>query len=346
MTTPTRATAAGRAYLDLRRKARQDRRPVDELMQLYVLECFLARPPGRDPCAAYRPVSARFENGFAVTGRHPLIRSRCTFWPRSTSPRRLAVPARPAFVRGRLPPAPASPGTSCPPSFTRPLRRPGGEGLPPPLDRHGASWRTVPSRNKHSPPSGSHSPTAAHAPRAPAPRSSSGPPSSCPAGPRNRLGLAHPVAERLRINAQLPADLCDRTPTATRFRTQFQDHLHGPFPQLSGECLPRYHEPQPSQRSRPPRKPGRSRSPTPRKPRCTGRRRSWSGPTESSTSPRSPRSGCRPRRRCKRRSRSPLPPTGRRARWWATGRRRRWRARRRSCRCRPGVRLAADRDDA
>lgn len=43
MTTPTRATTAGRAYLDLRRKARQDRRPVDELMQLYVLECFLAR---------------------------------------------------------------------------------------------------------------------------------------------------------------------------------------------------------------------------------------------------------------------------------------------------------------
>lgn len=43
MTSPTRATAAGRAYLDLRRKARQDRRPVDELMQLYVLECFLAR---------------------------------------------------------------------------------------------------------------------------------------------------------------------------------------------------------------------------------------------------------------------------------------------------------------
>jgi Nucleotidyl transferase AbiEii toxin, Type IV TA system len=43
MTAPTRASAAGRAYLDLRKKARQDRRPVDELMQLYVLECFLAR---------------------------------------------------------------------------------------------------------------------------------------------------------------------------------------------------------------------------------------------------------------------------------------------------------------
>ena len=43
MSAPTRATSAGRAYLDLRKKARQDRRPVDELMQLYVLEWFLAR---------------------------------------------------------------------------------------------------------------------------------------------------------------------------------------------------------------------------------------------------------------------------------------------------------------
>lgn len=46
MTSPTRATTDGRAYLDLRKKARQDRRPVDELMQLYVLECFLARLTG------------------------------------------------------------------------------------------------------------------------------------------------------------------------------------------------------------------------------------------------------------------------------------------------------------
>jgi hypothetical protein len=43
VTAPTRATTAGRAYLDLRKKARADRRPVDELMQLYVLEAFLAR---------------------------------------------------------------------------------------------------------------------------------------------------------------------------------------------------------------------------------------------------------------------------------------------------------------
>ena len=40
---PSRATPAGRAYLDLRNKARHDHRPVDELLQLYVLEGFLAR---------------------------------------------------------------------------------------------------------------------------------------------------------------------------------------------------------------------------------------------------------------------------------------------------------------
>lgn len=43
MTAPSRATSAGRAYLDLRAKARGDRSPVDELLQLYILESFLAR---------------------------------------------------------------------------------------------------------------------------------------------------------------------------------------------------------------------------------------------------------------------------------------------------------------
>ena len=43
MTAPSRATPSGRAYLDLRAKARGDRRPVDELLQLYILESFLAR---------------------------------------------------------------------------------------------------------------------------------------------------------------------------------------------------------------------------------------------------------------------------------------------------------------
>ena len=43
MTAPSRATRTGQVYLDLRAKARGDRRPVDELLQLYVLESFLAR---------------------------------------------------------------------------------------------------------------------------------------------------------------------------------------------------------------------------------------------------------------------------------------------------------------
>lgn len=46
MSAPTRVTVAGRAYLDLRNKARGDRRPVDELFQLYALEAFLARLAG------------------------------------------------------------------------------------------------------------------------------------------------------------------------------------------------------------------------------------------------------------------------------------------------------------
>jgi hypothetical protein len=43
VTAPSRDTPEGRAYLDLRKKARADRRPVDELLHLFVLECFLHR---------------------------------------------------------------------------------------------------------------------------------------------------------------------------------------------------------------------------------------------------------------------------------------------------------------
>jgi len=46
LTAPSRSTAAGRAYLDLQRKAGRDRRPVDGLLQLYVLEAFLTRLAG------------------------------------------------------------------------------------------------------------------------------------------------------------------------------------------------------------------------------------------------------------------------------------------------------------
>ncbi len=43
MTTVSRVTAAGRAYLDLKAKAKKESRLTDELIQLYVLEGFLVR---------------------------------------------------------------------------------------------------------------------------------------------------------------------------------------------------------------------------------------------------------------------------------------------------------------
>jgi hypothetical protein len=51
VTRPSRATASGRAYLDLLARARRERRPADELRTLYVLERFLYRlsaSPHRD----------------------------------------------------------------------------------------------------------------------------------------------------------------------------------------------------------------------------------------------------------------------------------------------------------
>lgn len=43
MREPTRSDPAGRAYLDLQNKARRESRPTQELLELYVLERFLAR---------------------------------------------------------------------------------------------------------------------------------------------------------------------------------------------------------------------------------------------------------------------------------------------------------------
>src|SRR5690606_13214427 len=40
---PDRSSPAGAAYLDLQNQARRTRRPTQELLQLYVLEGFLAR---------------------------------------------------------------------------------------------------------------------------------------------------------------------------------------------------------------------------------------------------------------------------------------------------------------
>lgn len=43
MNRPSRDSAEGRAYLDLRAKARREGRPTDELLVLYILERFLYR---------------------------------------------------------------------------------------------------------------------------------------------------------------------------------------------------------------------------------------------------------------------------------------------------------------
>ena len=43
MSRPTRSTAAGRAYLDLQRRARAEGHPTQELLTLYVVERWLAR---------------------------------------------------------------------------------------------------------------------------------------------------------------------------------------------------------------------------------------------------------------------------------------------------------------
>jgi len=73
----------------------------------------------------------------------------------------------------------------------------------------------------------------------------------------------HPVAKRLDIDAEPVADPGDRPTRFSCFRTELEDHLHCPFPQLSGMRLPGYHEPQLSQRSQPPRNPGQSTIPCP-----------------------------------------------------------------------------------
>lgn len=49
MTRPTRASAAGRAYLDLQNRARRENRGTQELLTMYVVERWLARLS----CSAY-----------------------------------------------------------------------------------------------------------------------------------------------------------------------------------------------------------------------------------------------------------------------------------------------------
>jgi hypothetical protein len=48
----------------------------------------------------------------------------------------------------------------------------------------------------------------------------------------------NPVAESLRIDAQLVADACQGATRAAGFGTQLEDHRHRAFPQLGGVLLP------------------------------------------------------------------------------------------------------------
>jgi hypothetical protein len=61
---PSRATAAGRACLDLRTKARTGRRSVDESLQLYVLE-----PRHQTTCYSCQPSHQRSRTSPLVTRR-------------------------------------------------------------------------------------------------------------------------------------------------------------------------------------------------------------------------------------------------------------------------------------
>ncbi|MHB1433262.1 MAG: nucleotidyl transferase AbiEii/AbiGii toxin family protein [Streptosporangiaceae bacterium] len=48
-----RGTPSGDAYLDLQNQARRSRRPTQELLQLYVLEGFLARLAASEVCGSF-----------------------------------------------------------------------------------------------------------------------------------------------------------------------------------------------------------------------------------------------------------------------------------------------------
>src|SRR5260370_20001629 len=58
--------------------------------------------------------------------------------------------------------------------------------------------------------------------------------------------VIQPAAERLSIDAELMADPRDRPARASCLRTNLEDHLHSPFPQLIGMRFPRYHQPGPA----------------------------------------------------------------------------------------------------
>jgi len=152
VTAPSRATVAGHAYLDLRRKARQDRRPVDELIQLYEL-----REPG-GPAWTRRG-----------SWRWPVPGSRCCTSPRPRWRRPRTTPtwacsaaglpaAIPARVSRNWPPPPPASCSKPPPGGSaarRPARTPWSPrtGSGQRSSRRGPAhpgrrWRPVPARTQ------------------------------------------------------------------------------------------------------------------------------------------------------------------------------------------------------
>lgn len=119
-------------------------------------------PPSRARASrtAHRPISARLEPASLLRSVH--------HWFAFAAPSDLARQARTVWQCQHVPPSSGPlatltgvPRLRLPPASIRPLRRPNGSGLSPPLESHGASWRTVPPRRKPTPTARSRSPAAA-----------------------------------------------------------------------------------------------------------------------------------------------------------------------------------------
>jgi hypothetical protein len=121
-----------------------------------------SRPTPRScrSCAAHRPISTRLEPASLLRGVKYWFTSVAPSGLASTSPHRLAVPARRRLRQGRLPPSPPLRRSGCPQASTRLLRQPGGKVSHPPRSIS-AAWRTAP-RRKTPRTSGSGSPGATH----------------------------------------------------------------------------------------------------------------------------------------------------------------------------------------
>lgn len=97
-------------------------------------------------CAAHRPISTRLEPASLLRGVEHWFTSVTPSGLASTSPHRLAVPARRRLRQGRLPPSPPLRRSGCPQASTGLLRQPGGKVFHPPRSIS-ATWRTAPPRN-------------------------------------------------------------------------------------------------------------------------------------------------------------------------------------------------------